>query len=74
MGFDLKCKAGDVIPVKSSDLSQLAKRPSRVVLDNIKIQRVLGTSFASWDAYIDGFLEQMRRHNDKVQGDFACWW
>ena len=66
MGFDLKCKAGDVIPVKSSDLFQLAKRPSRVVLDNIKIQRILGTSFAPWDAYIDGFLEQMRRHNDRV--------
>ena len=66
MGFDLKCKAGDVIPVKSSDLSQLAKRPSRVVLDNIKIQRVLGTSFARWDAYIDEFLEQMRRHNDRI--------
>ena len=66
MGFDLKCKAGDVIPVKSSDLPQLAKRPSRVVLDNIKIQRVLGTSFAPWDAYIDEFLEQMRRHNDRI--------
>ena len=66
MGFDLKCKAGDVIPIKSSSLSQLAKRPARVVLDNSKIQRALGTSFALWDTYIDGFLEQMRRHNDRI--------
>ena len=66
MGFDLKCKARDVIPVKSSNLSQLAKRPARVVLDNSKIQRALGTSFAPWDSYIDGFLQQMRQHNDRL--------
>ena len=66
MGFDLKCKARDVIPVKSSDLSQPANRPARVVLDNSKIQRTLGTSFAPWVFYIDRFLEQMRRHNDGV--------
>jgi dTDP-4-dehydrorhamnose reductase len=66
MGFDLKCKARDVIPIKSSNLSQPAKRPTRVVLDNRKIQRALGTSFAPWDSYIDGFLKQMRRHNDRV--------
>ena len=66
MGFDLKCTARDVIPVKSSDLSQPAKRPARVVLDNSKIQRALGTSFAQWDSYIDDFLEQMRRHNDRL--------
>ena len=66
MGFDLKCKARDVIPVKSSDLSQPANRPARVVLDNSKIQRTLGTSFAPWVFYIDRFLEQMRRYNDGV--------
>jgi dTDP-4-dehydrorhamnose reductase len=66
MGFDLKCKAEDVIPVKSSELSQLAKRPSRVVLDNIPIQRELGISFAPWDCYIDRFLQQMRCQNDRV--------
>ena len=66
MGFDLKCTARDVIPVKSSDLSQPAKRPARVVLDNSKIQRALGTSFAQWDSYIDDFLEQMRGHNDRL--------
>ena len=66
MGFDLKCTARDVIPVKSSDLSQPAKRPARVVLDNSKIQRTLGTSFAQWDSYIEGFLQQMRRHNDRL--------
>jgi dTDP-4-dehydrorhamnose reductase len=66
MGFDLKCRAKDVIPVKSSHLVQPAKRPSRVVLDNRKIQRELGISFAPWDSCIDGFLEQMRRHNDRV--------
>jgi dTDP-4-dehydrorhamnose reductase len=66
MGFDLKCKARDVIPVKSSDLSQPAKRPARVILDNSKIQRALGISLAQWDSYIDGFLEQMRRHNDRI--------
>ena len=66
MGFDLKCKAKDVIPIKSSHLSQLAKRPQRVVLDNQKIQQALGTRFALWDAYIDDFLEQLRRQNDKI--------
>ena len=66
LGFDLKCKAKDVIPIKSSHLSQLAKRPQRVVLDNQKIQQALGTRFALWDAYIDDFLEQLRRQNDKI--------
>jgi dTDP-4-dehydrorhamnose reductase len=66
LGFDLKCKAKDVIPVKSSELSQLANRPARVVLDNSKIQRELGISFAPWDCYIDGFLGQMRRQNDRL--------
>jgi dTDP-4-dehydrorhamnose reductase len=66
LGFDLKCKAKDVIPIKSSDLSQLAKRPQRVVLNNQKIQQVLGIRFAPWDAYIDDFLEQVRRQNDKI--------
>jgi len=66
MGFDLKCKAKDVIPIKSSHLSQLAKRPQRVVLDNQKIQKALGIRFAPWDAYIDDFLEQLSRQNDKV--------
>ena len=66
MGFDLKCTARDILPVKSSGLSQPAKRPARVVLDNSKIQRALGTSFAQWDSYIEGFLQQMRRHNDRL--------
>ena len=66
MGFDFKCKAKDVIPIKSSYLSQPAKRPPRVVLDNGKIQRELGIGFAPWDAYIDDFLEQLRRQNDKI--------
>lgn len=66
MSFDLKCTARDVIPVASAHLSQPAKRPARVVLDNSKIQRALGTSFAPWDSYIDGFLQQMRRHNDRL--------
>ena len=66
LGFDLKCKARDVIPVKSSHFSQPAKRPARVVLDNSKIQRALGTNFARWDTYIDDFLMQLRRQNDKL--------
>ena len=66
MGFDLKCKAKDVIPIKSSHLSQPAKRPQRVVLDNRKIQQALGIRFALWDAYIDDFLEQLRQQNDKI--------
>ena len=66
MGFDLKCKAKDVIPIKSSHLFQPAKRPQRVVLDNQKIQQALGIRFAPWDAYIDDFLEQLSRQNDKV--------
>ena len=66
LGFDLKCKAEDVIPIKSSHLSQLANRPQRVVLDNQKIQQALGIRFAQWDAYIDDFLEQLRRQNDKI--------
>jgi dTDP-4-dehydrorhamnose reductase len=66
LGFDLKCKAKDVIPIKSSHLSQPAKRPQRVVLDNQKIQQALGIRFAPWDAYIDDFLEQLRRQNDKI--------
>ena len=43
MGFDLKCKAKDVIPIKSSHLSQLAKRPQRVVLDNQKSSKHLAS-------------------------------
>jgi len=66
LGFDLKCKAKDVIPIKSSHLSQPAKRPQRVVLNNQKIQQALGIRFAPWDAYIDDFLEQLRRQNDKI--------
>ena len=66
MGFDLKCTAKDVIPIKSSHLSQPAKRPQRVVLDNTKIQQALGIRFAQWDAYIDGFLEQLRWQSDKI--------
>ena len=66
LGFDLKCKAKDVIPIKSSDLSQPAKRPQRVVLDNQKIRQALGIRFAPWDAYIDDFLEQSRRQNEKI--------
>ena len=66
MGFDLKCKAKDVIPIKSSDLFQPAKRPQSVVLNNQKIQQAIGTRFAQWDAYIDDFLEQLRRQNDKI--------
>lgn len=66
MGFGLKCKAKDVIPIQSSCLSQPAKRPQRVVLDNRKIQQALGIRFARWDAYIDGFLEQLRWQNDKI--------
>ena len=66
MGFDLKCRAKDIIPVKSSYLSQLAKRPHCVVLDNSKIQRALGTSFADWDTYIDDFLMQLRWQNEKL--------
>ena len=61
MGFDLKCKAKDVIPIKSSDLSQPAKRPPRVILDNRKIQRELAIRFAPWDAYIDDFLKKLGR-------------
>ena len=56
MGFDLKCRAKDIIPVKSSHFSQPAKRPHCVVLDNSKIKRELGISFAPWDEYIDDFL------------------
>jgi len=66
MGFHLKCKANDIIPIKSSHLSQPAKRPQRVVLDNRKIQQALGIRFALWDEYIDDFLEQLRRQNDKI--------
>jgi len=66
MGFHLKCKANDIIPIKSSHLSQPAKRPQRVVLDNRKIQQALGIRFALWDAYIDDFLEQLRQQNDKI--------
>ena len=66
MGFDLNCKAKDVIPIQSSCLYQPAKRPQRVVLDNKKIQQALGIRFAPWDAYIDDFLEQLRRQNDKI--------
>ena len=66
MGFDLKCKAKDIIPIKSSCWSQAAKRPKRVVLDNRKIERALGIRFAPWDSYIDDFLEQLRRQNDEI--------
>jgi dTDP-4-dehydrorhamnose reductase len=64
LGFDLKCGAKDVTPINSSKLYQKAKRPSRVVLDNSKIQRELGISFAAWESYIDGFLDQWRLQND----------
>lgn len=66
LGFDLRCRAEDVMPINSSDLFQKAKRPSRAILDNRKIQRELGISFAAWDSYIDGFLEQLRLQNDSI--------
>ena len=61
LGFDLKCKAEDVMPIKSSSLIQAAKRPQNVVLDNRKIQKELGIRFAPWDAYIDDFLGHLGR-------------
>ena len=64
LGFDLKCKAKDVTPIKSSCLAQPAKRPKSVVLDNKKIQQKLGIKFASWDEYIDDFLEQVGWQNE----------
>jgi dTDP-4-dehydrorhamnose reductase len=66
LGFDLKCRAKDVMPINSSSLPQKAIRPSRVVLDNSKIQRELGMTFAAWDFYIDGYLEQLRLQNDRI--------
>ena len=60
LGFDLKCKSKNVIPVTSSYLPQSAKRPPRVILDNRKIQRELGIKFVPWDAYIDDFLKKLR--------------
>ena len=66
LGYDLKCKAKDVMPIKSSYLNQPAKRPRSVVLNNQKIQQELGIKFAPWDAYIDGFLEQLGRHNECI--------
>jgi dTDP-4-dehydrorhamnose reductase len=66
LGFDLKCKAKDVIPIKSLDLFQPAKRPQRVVLDNQKIQQALGIRFAPWNAYVDELLEQLRQQNEKI--------
>ena len=66
LGFDLKCRAKGIMPINSSVLSQRAKRPSRAVLDNSKIQHELGISFAAWDSYIDGFLEQLRLQNDRI--------
>ena len=66
LGFGLKCKAKDVIPIKSSHLSQPATRPQQVVLNNQQIQQVLGIRFAPWDAYIEDFLEQFSRHDDEI--------
>jgi dTDP-4-dehydrorhamnose reductase len=66
LGFDLKCKTKDLIPIKSSHMSQPAKRPQHVILDNRKIQRELGIRFDPWDSYINDFLEQLRRQNDKI--------
>jgi len=61
MGFDLKCKAKDVIPAMTSLLPQTAKWPPRVVLDNREVQQKLGIRFSPWGIYIDLFLKQMRR-------------
>jgi len=61
LGFDLKCKAEGVMPIKTSNLTQAAKRPQRVVLDNRKIQQELGIRFAPWNAYIDDFLGHLGR-------------
>lgn len=66
LGFDLKCGAKGVMPINSSSLSQRAKRPSRAVLDNSKIQQELGTKFAPWGMYVDDFLEQLRRPNENI--------
>ena len=66
LGFDLKCKAQDVMPIKSSYLTQPAKRPQRVVLNNLKIQQELGIRFAHWDAYFDDFLERLGREDECV--------
>ena len=66
MGFELKCKAKDVVPIKSSRLFQAAKRPPYVILDNRKIKQELGIRFAPWEAYIDDFLKQLRQQNEKI--------
>ena len=48
LGFDLNAKPEQAIPIKSSQLRQLANRPKCVVLDNQKIQQALGIRFAQW--------------------------
>jgi dTDP-4-dehydrorhamnose reductase len=59
LGFKLRCRAENVIPVKSKHLSQPAKRPPRVLLDNRKIQLNHGIKFAPWQACADHFVKHM---------------
>jgi dTDP-4-dehydrorhamnose reductase len=60
-GIELKCKSKDLIPVSTSQINQLAPRPSKVILANDKIQGLIGTEFADWRVGADKFIQQMNR-------------
>jgi len=60
-GIELKCKSKDLIPVSTSQINQLATRPSKVILANDKIQRIIGTEFADWRVGANKFIQQVNR-------------
>lgn len=66
VGFKLKCKSKDVIPLKTSQISQLAKRPKKVILANEKIQKFLGTEFADWQFGAEKFIRQIKRCSNEI--------
>ena len=47
-GIEMRCKSRDLIPVCTSQVQQLARRPKRVTLANDKIQKLIGIEFADW--------------------------
>ena len=64
-GQTLCCSSQSINAISSDQITQLARRPAAVHLDNTQIQKELGTKFADWKFYVDDFLsDYLERCNE----------
>ena len=60
-GQTLRCSSQSINAISSDQITQLARRPAAVRLDNTQIQEELGTEFADWKFYVDDFGDYLER-------------